>query len=268
MDQYDILLDEIIDYKDREIVLNQDDQISAYDFYLFLRDEFKGLSNMCFYCEELVRHINKNYSLKQLIERKVKGDDSINKEIKDFEVCGNDTETYLYLFFTNYFGIINDNNYIKIVKDRNNNQLYIKEGFYNDEIIKNNYEKILEIFDISEYYSENYGDVYYNTLYPMISFNFEDEVISLRINCDIYGNVDTDLCMVKDKDNYIERTWVRDDVRYLSMILHEDKSMLMKRFKINISTLDSSFQRLILKHREKGISQEQYSGLRRVLQKK
>lgn len=250
MENYDILLNEIKEYLNKEEVSNYETNnkvISLYDLYSAINSELEGLVN-----------ITQNSK----IYKKINGIRSFFSEKDYFVVLSGDENKSQIEFQEKH-----DDNNFTIYKDRNINEVYFSDSkncsnkhLFN--FVKSNYNLILKTLSILEDYIDLLGKI--NTYTCDKYMYFEDDLFRVCLSYNKFGivNVDIKLCNNhKLYDEYSKNWYKRENICDFAK---KNQDEILKRILVSPHTLNEDFKKIYNKTLERTKQPQKVKTLRKM----
>ena len=239
MEKYDILLNEIKDYLNKdEINYNTNNEIvSLYYLFKILQDELEGLKN-------------------------IKTDSKINRKLNSF---------FSFNFSSNYYSKISGDDktcticieeseydepfteFLHIHKDKGINEIYLSEEqtCFNKKIfrfVKKNYNLLLETLQTFEDCVEllgNLDDTYYRIT------EIEDSLFKIKLIITNKGIINYEISILENHDLFEEynKRWYKREGIY--EFVDKQAPAIFKRIAVSPDELEEPFKSIYYKHKEK-----------------
>lgn len=250
MDNYNILLNEIKEYLNRDEVNSENannEIISLFDLYNIINGEFEGLRNIT-----INSKINKKLSLPTKINI------FSNKQLTSY-IHGNEKNCRINFKKIKYFG--DGDCSLKIYKDKGVNDIYFdrekshhNREFYN--FIKRNYNLILETLQTLEDYVELLGKFNSN------SIDFSDDLFKVKLSFNLDGEVNYSVSIRSDHclaEEYSKKWYQRENICDFA---NKHKEEILKRIPISPYELKEPFKKIYYNHKEKNNTDVKVKSLR------
>ena len=239
MSEYQRLETKITSYLKRNNIKSTQNIISFYDLYKALENKFSELKEV---------QVNS-----KLIE-KINKDNTIYTKILDNILATTSNNTSKITFF---YGIGSHPETFTILKDFDDNDIYFdKDTTPNKPFITKYYDDIMFIFHTLESFSEimkiDIGLTSENDkLKPIV---FTDGFLTLKINYDVYGNVNTNISINSKEDTtgIYQREWFTR--KKLSELVSENNDEILKKIPINVKDLDVKYQNLVTEYKSNNLN--------------
>lgn len=241
MEKYDILLNEIKDYLNKEeINYNTNNEvISAYDLYNIINEELKGLRDIT-----IDSKINKK--LRALSLAKIFSETSLNSSIRgNSQTCTIVFEkSKQYEPFSEVLRVNKDNGIDEIYFDKE--KYWNNKSFYN--FVKRNYDLILETLQTFEKYVELLGKLeisYYQ------STKIYDDLFKVLLSINENGVVKYEIFILNNHELFEEynKKWYKREGIY--EFANKNAEEILKRIPVSPDELEEPFKSIYYKHKEK-----------------
>lgn len=239
MEKYDILLNEIKEYLNKEeINYNTNNEvISLYDLSKILTDELEGLKN-------------------------IKVDSKINKKLNSFfnlnfssnyysRISGDENTCTICIEKTEYDEPWTE--FLHIHKDKGINEIYLAEEqtCSNKKIfkfVKKNYNLILETLQTLEDYVEllgNLNDSYFETT------EFEDSLFKVKLALKNKGIINYEISILENHELFEEynKKWYKREGIY--EFVDKNVADILKRISVSPEELEGPFKNIYYRYKEK-----------------
>ncbi|MDO5003638.1 MAG: hypothetical protein Q4E39_05380 [bacterium] len=243
MENYEFILNEVNSYINRKQNISEG-QISLYDLYRKTEKYLSPLTDI-FENNIIEKRLNKSVSLKERIER------AKNDKIGDKYTVVTYTENQKAILKICIDGW---SNFLKIIKDFNDDNLYaeyynygslMKSGLKEEvikiikPILKKNYKEIVEQLNILEQYSKRIGDI--DTKKDNFCCNASNDLFDITVICTSYSvGYNIKLSKEYDENGIYDRTWLSRPS--LEDVVNENISDILKNTFVNVRDLDERFK--------------------------
>lgn len=248
MSEYQRLETKITSYLKRTNIQSNQNIISIYDLYKALENKFSELKEVQI-SSKLIEKINKDNTIVKQTGKIFKDTEVIYTKILDNVLATTSNNTSKITFF---YGIGTHPETFTILKDFEDSDIYFdKDTIPNKPFVKKYYDDIMYIFHTLESFSEimkvDIGLASENDrIKPIV---FTDGFLTLKINYDVYGNVNTNITINSKEDTtgIYQREWFSR--KRLSELVSENNDEILKKIPINIKDLDTKYQDLVIEYK-------------------
>ena len=253
MSEYQRLETKITSYLKRNNIKSTQNIISFYDLYKALENKFSELKEVQVN-SKLIEKINKDNTIVKRTGKIFKETEVIYTKILDNILATTSNNTSKITFF---YGVGSHPETFTILKDFDDNDIYFdKDTTPNKPFITKYYDDIMFIFHTLESFSEimkiDIGLTSENDkLKPIV---FTDGFLTLKINYDVYGNVNTNISINSKEDTtgIYQREWFTR--KKLSELVSENNDEILKKIPINVKDLDVKYQDLVTEYKSNNLN--------------
>lgn len=268
MSEYEKLSKTIDVYLQKEEIEDTDEIISAYTIEKIFKERRLRAKKVEKDCRKLAMKINKGYTVKQRLERKINGINSLNKEIAKITTLPYGNKTYLYIEFIHPNKVRNEK-YSKykqeihthckfiISKSFNETQLHIEYGCFNPDIISENYQEILRILTEEEILSkslepERLDPTKDKEFFPISRrIIYSDDTFCIEIDANLIYPKANELTLSRKILNIHNLKLTNEQKMDLKAKIEENYQEILKRMPIDLKKLQPQYQSIIKENLKK-----------------